>query len=111
MNDEDKQKLIEDFLHRRINPRALSRDDFIELLDGLKRMYFARVWNCCDASGKMDHEWSALSDIFQRVCEERGAKRASRPVRGDNIAAPHPDPLTPEEELADTVARQKELDV
>ena len=25
--------------------------------------------------------------------------------------APHPDPLTPEEELADTITRQKELDV
>ena len=25
--------------------------------------------------------------------------------------APHPDPLTPEDELADTIARQKELDV
>ena len=52
-----------------------AESDFYGLLEGLTRMYCARVWNCCDASGKMDHEWSALSDIFQRVCEERGVKR------------------------------------
>ncbi len=34
--------------------------------------------------------------------------RASRSVCGDSIAAPHPDPLSPEEELADTIKRQKE---
>ena len=51
--------------------QALSENEFYGLLSGLKRMYFARVWNCCDASGRMDHEWSTLSDIFQRVCEER----------------------------------------
>lgn len=28
-----------------------------------------------------------------------------------SLPAPHPDPLTPEEELADTIKRQKELDV
>ena len=28
-----------------------------------------------------------------------------------SLPAPHPDPLTPEEELADTITRQKELDV
>ena len=51
--------------------KALSENEFYGLLSGLTRMYFARVWNCCDASGRMDHEWSTLSDIFQRVCEER----------------------------------------
>ena len=51
--------------------KALSENEFYGLLSGLTRMYFARVWNCCDSSGRMDHEWSALSAIFQRVCEER----------------------------------------
>lgn len=100
MNDQEKQVMINKMVAGELYIKGLSDEDFYELLEGLKRMYFARVWNCCDASGKMDHEWCALSDIFQRVCEERGAKRAS-----------HPDPLTPEEELADTIKRQKELDV
>ena len=37
--------------------------------------------------------------------------RASRSVCGDSIAAPHPEPLSPEEELADTIKRQKEDEV
>ena len=111
MNDQEKQAMIDKMVAGGLYIKGLSDEDFYGLLEGLTRMYFARVWNCCDASGKMDHEWSALSDIFQRVCEERGAKRASRHVRGESIAAPHPDPLTPEEELADTIKRQKELDV
>jgi len=74
MEDADKQKLVEDFLHRRVNPLALSRDDFIELLDGLKRMYSARVWNCVDATAKNDPEWGALSDVFQRALKELGVE-------------------------------------
>ena len=62
--------------------QALGENEFYELLSGLKRMYSARVWNCCDASGRMDHEWSSLSDIFQRVCEGRGAETA----RSENVA-------------------------
>ena len=37
--------------------------------------------------------------------------RALRSVCGDSIAAPHPEPLSPEEELADTIKRQKEDEV
>ena len=37
-------------------------------------------------------------------------RRAARSACGDSIAAPHPVPLTPEEELADTITRQKEAD-
>ena len=110
MNDQDKQAMINKMVAGELYINGLSDEDFYELLEGLKRMYFARVWNCCDASGKMDHEWSTLSDIFQRVCEERGAKRS---IAAKMAAVPvkAAEPLTPEEELADTIARQKELDV
>lgn len=94
MNDQEKQAMIDKMVAGGLYIKGLSDEDFYGLLEGLTRMYFARVWNCCDASGKMDHEWRALSDIFQRVCEERGVKRR-----------------TPEEEIADTITRQKELDV
>lgn len=35
-------------------------------------------------------------------------RRAARSVCGDSVAAPHPAPLTPDEELADTIKRQNE---
>ena len=75
MNDQEKQAMIDKMVAGGLYIKGLSDEDFYGLLEGLTRMYCARVWNCCDASGKMDHEWSALSDIFQRVCEERGVKR------------------------------------
>lgn len=71
MTDQEKQVMINKMVAGELCIQALSENEFYELLSGLKRMYSARVWNCCDASGRMDHEWSTLSDIFQRVCEER----------------------------------------
>lgn len=47
----------------------MSRDDFVELLKCLGRMYFARVMNCVDGTAKYDKEWTALSSIFNRVAE------------------------------------------
>jgi hypothetical protein len=38
-------------------------------------------------------------------------RRAAHSVCGDSVAAPHPEPLSPEEELADTIKRQKEDEV
>ena len=35
---------------------TMDRERFLALLDAQKRMFFARVWNCCDATGKKDHE-------------------------------------------------------
>ena len=80
MTDQEKQVMINKMVAGELCIQALSENEFYELLSGLKRMYSARVWNCCDASGRMDHEWCALSDIFQRVCEERGvtAERSAR---------------------------------
>lgn len=44
-------------------------------------------------------------------CQRNWAKRReARSVCGDSVAAPHPEPLTPEEELADTIKRQQEAD-
>ena len=40
-----------------------------------------------------------------------GRNQRRRINKGLLLEAPRPDPLTPEEELADTIARQKELDV
>lgn len=80
MTDQEKQVMINKMVAGVLCIQALSENEFYGLLSGLKRMYSARVWNCCDASGRMDYEWSALSDIFQRVCEERGVM-AERPSR------------------------------
>ena len=71
MTDQEKQAMINKMVAGELCIKALSENEFYGLLSGLTRMYFARVWNCCDSSGRMDHEWSALSAIFQRVCEER----------------------------------------
>lgn len=70
MNDKEKNKLIYNALSRKIPIRELSENCFIELLDGLKRMYFARVMNCIAAQAEWDQEWLVLSDIFQRICED-----------------------------------------
>ncbi len=48
-----------------------------------------------------------LNRHFQRQ-RNWAKRRAARSVCGDSVAAPHPVPLTPEEELADTIKRQKE---
>ena len=69
MRDNEKQELIDNVLSGKMAISKLSDCDFYELLDGLKRMYFARVLNCVDASAKWDTEWCVLSDIFQRICE------------------------------------------
>jgi len=74
MEDNEKQELIDNVLSGKMAISKLSDCDFYELLDGLKRMYFARVLNCVDASARWDAEWCALSDIFQRICESRGVK-------------------------------------
>ena len=82
MTDQEKQAMINKMVAGQLHIKELSENEFYGLLSGLTRMYFARVWNCCDASGRMDHEWSTLSAIFQRVCEERGAAT----VRSENVA-------------------------
>ena len=47
----------------------MSHDDFVKMLKCLDRMYFSRVMNCVDGTGKFDKEWAALSCIFSRVVE------------------------------------------
>lgn len=70
MSDEDKEKLMLAVLHRGVGVDNLPRNDFVELLNALQRMYFARVCNHVDASGKNDPEWLALSDVFGRLYRE-----------------------------------------
>jgi len=48
-----------------------------------------------------------LNRHFQRQ-RNWAKRRAARSACGDSVAAPHPAPLSPEEELADTIKRQKE---
>jgi hypothetical protein len=40
--------------------------------------------------------------------KHKAANKKARSVCGDSVAAPHPEPLSPEEELADTIKRQRE---
>ena len=82
ITDQEKQVMINKMVAGELCIQSLSENEFYGLLNGLMRMYSARIWNCCDASGKMDHEWSTLSDIFRRLCEEREAKAA----RSENVA-------------------------
>lgn len=67
MNDEEKQRLLDEFCDGRLYVKGLTDGDFVGLLDALRRMFNARVWNCVDASGKWDKEWFALSAVFTRV--------------------------------------------
>ena len=69
MEDKEKQEMIDNVLSGKKPVKELSENCFRELIDGLKRMYFARVINCVDASAKWDTEWIGLSEIFQRICE------------------------------------------
>lgn len=77
MDDNEKQKLVDGVLSRNVNVSELSDDDFIELLDGLKRIYFARAMNCVDATAKRDNEWLALSDVFDRLHKGAGRRDAA----------------------------------
>lgn len=70
MTDKDKEALLWDVLARRKEVSALSRDEFMDLLDALQRMFFARVMNCVDASAKKDPEWMALSSVCKRAVTE-----------------------------------------
>lgn len=60
-------KMVDEGLHDVLD---MDRERFLALLDALKRMFFSRVLNCCDASGRKDHEWATLSDVFQRALKE-----------------------------------------
>jgi hypothetical protein len=70
MEDSEKQALISAVIHGERSVDDLSAEEFFGLMDGLSRMYNARIWNCVDATGKSDTEWRALSDVFARVQKE-----------------------------------------
>ena len=70
MDDSEKQALISAVIHGEKCVNDLSAAEFLGLMDGLRRMYDARIWNCVDASGKWDTEWRALSDVFARALKE-----------------------------------------
>ena len=67
MTDEEKQRLLDLFCDGKLVVNELTDGDFVGLIDALRRMFNARVWNCVDASGKWDREWLTLSGVFSRV--------------------------------------------
>lgn len=70
MDEKAQQELIDKTLTGELAVSDLDEARFYHLLDGLRRMYIARIWNCIDPHGTMDKEWSALSSIFGRICRE-----------------------------------------
>lgn len=65
MNEEKIRKI----LSGEVDIEKMDRDDFVEMLKYLSRMYFSRVISCVDGTGESDNEWTALSCIFSRVVE------------------------------------------
>ena len=79
MDNKSLEELVLGVLHGERNVFQLTEDEFSSVLKALVRVFFARVWNCVDATGRKDKEWLALSDIFQRAaygkeyrCVEKG---------------------------------------
>ena len=70
MEDNEKQALISTVIHGEKTAKSLGKEEFLGLLDGLRRMFFARVFNCVDDSGKWDTEWIALSGVCERAYKE-----------------------------------------
>ena len=60
---------IRKILSGEVDIEKKDRDDFVEMLKYLSRMYFSRVISCVDGTGESDNEWTALSCIFSRVVE------------------------------------------
>ena len=67
MGREDVEKLVSEVLKGEIKVSQLSDMNFMRLLEGLGKMYMARVMNCVDGTGKYDKEWTALAQIFTRI--------------------------------------------
>lgn len=64
---EDVEKLVSEVLKGEIKVSQLSDMNFMRLLEGLGKMYMARVMNCVDGTGRYDKEWTALAQIFTRI--------------------------------------------
>jgi len=77
MDEKAQQELIDKALTGELAVSELDEERFYYLLDGLRRMYIARIWNCIDPHGTMDKEWSALSSIFGRICRERESRTSN----------------------------------
>ncbi len=79
ITDDQKQKMLSKMCDEGLCIRELTNEEFLALLNALERMFFARVMNCCDATGRKDHEWSTLSDVFGRALKELGNKQGDTP--------------------------------
>ena len=75
VSDDEKQKMLDQMVSGELEVQSLDKAHFLGLLDALARMFTARVFNCCDASGKKDKEWLTLSEVFVRVMKELAYKR------------------------------------
>jgi len=70
VSDEEKQTMLDEMVTKGLSVETMDRAHFLALLDALRRMYVARVMNCCDATAKTDPEWRTLSDVFDRIVKE-----------------------------------------
>ena len=104
-----------DFVRRTLDVlerHELRLRDFEDVKADENDPYSIDVGEVADAISLARDELTDALELMRAFDKNAGSGvEASRPVRGDSISAPHPDPLTPEEELADTIKRQKELDV
>lgn len=67
MDDEDLQKMIDELFAGTRKICDLTDGEFVQVLDGLSRVFCARVLNCIDPHGKKDPEWRMLSEAFSRA--------------------------------------------
>ena len=68
------ETLLEDIWSGTVSIDSLDRDTFKQLLQTLQQVFFVRVLNCIDGTGRYDKEWMALSGIFARVLKQMAAE-------------------------------------
>ena len=76
ITDEEKQAMLDKMCNEGLyDVDTMSNEKFIALLDALRRMFRARIWNCCDATGQKDREWGTLSAVCDRALRELTADK------------------------------------
>ena len=76
VSDAEKQAMLDEMVEKGLSVDTMDEPHFLALLDALRRMYSARIMNCCDASARSDPEWRTLSIVFGRVIREFDRKES-----------------------------------
>ena len=77
ITDAEKQAMLDKMVEKGLDEAdTMDEPHFLALLDALRRMYSARIMNCCDASARSDPEWRTLSIVFGRVIREFDRKES-----------------------------------